>query len=76
MLNIYAGSEGGLAGLEKKIGQSTMSDTMKEVIMCLKALHEKYGRMERKVYREEKGVHLNFSIISKCLPDYGFRLEM
>ena len=67
-------SEGGLDGLEKS-GQSTMSDTMKEEIMGLERLNEKYDRMKRKFDREEKGVRLNFSSISNCLPDYGSRLS-
>ena len=41
MLNGYAASEGGLAGLEKS-DQSTMRDAMKQVIVGLNALNEKY----------------------------------
>ena len=74
MLNIYTASEGGLAGLEKS-GQSTMSDTMKKVNRSLDFLIEKYDRMER-FDKEEKGVRLNFSSISNCLPDNGSRLDV
>ena len=52
-----------------------VSDTMKEVNRRLDFLIEKYDRMER-FDKEEKGVRLNFSSISNCLPDYGSRLEV
>ena len=37
-------------------------------------LIEKYDRMER-FDKEEKGVRLNFSSVSYCLPEYGSRLK-
>ena len=52
-----------------------MSDTIKGVNRRLDFLIEKYDCMER-FDREEKGVCLNFSSISNCLPDYGSRLEV
>ena len=52
-----------------------VSDTMKEMNRRLDFLIEKYDRMER-FDKEEKGVRLNFSSISNCLPDYGSRLEV
>ena len=52
-----------------------VSDTMKEMNRKLDFLIEKYDRMER-FDKEEKGVCLNFSSISNCLPDYGPRLEV
>ena len=52
-----------------------VSDTMKEMNRRLDFLIEKYDRMER-FNKEEKGVRLNFSSISNCLPDYGSRLEV
>ena len=64
-----------MGGLEKS-GQSTLSDTLKEVIAGLNALNEKRDHIERKFDKEEKLVHLNFSSISNCLPDYGSRLEV
>ena len=51
------------------------SDAMKEVNRRLDFLIEKYDCMER-FDKEEKGVRLNFSSISNCLPDYGSRLEV
>ena len=55
--------------------KSVVSDTMKEMNRRLDFLIEKYDRMER-FGREEKGVRLNFSSISNCLPDNGSRLEV
>ena len=52
-----------------------VSDTMKEMNRRLDFLIEKYDRMER-FDKEEKGVRLNFSSISNCLPDNGSRLEV
>ena len=52
-----------------------VSDTMKEMNRRLDFLIEKYDRMER-FDKEEKGVRLNFSSISNCLPDYGSRMEV
>ena len=52
-----------------------VSDTMKEMNRRLDFLIEKYDRMER-FGKEEKGVRLNFSSISDCLPDNGSRLEV
>ena len=52
-----------------------VGDTMKEMNRRLDLLIEKYDRMER-FDKEEKGVRLNFSSISNCLPDNGSRLEV
>ena len=52
-----------------------VSDTMKEMNRRLDFFIEKYDRKER-FDKEEKGVRLNFSSISNCLPDNGSRLEV
>ena len=68
MLNRYTASEGGLAVLEKS-DQSTMSDTMKQVIVGLNAL-------ERRIGMDGEAVRIQLNSISNCLHNYEPRLEM
>ena len=61
MLNRYAASEGGLAGLVKS-GQSTRSDTMNEIIMGL-------NRLERRIGMDGEAVRIQLDSISNCLSE-------
>ena len=55
MLNRYTASEGGLVWLEKS-GQSTMSDTMKGVIVGL-------NRLERRIGMDGEAVRIQLNLI-------------
>ena len=57
-----------MAGLEKS-DQSTLGDTMNEILMGL-------NRLERRIGMDGEAVRIQLNSISNCLSDYGPRLEM